>query len=217
MTKVTICCPQCQSQYSVDESSIGKRAHCKKCDTRFVIPDSDVELDAPMEEPAASKAAAPEGAASGSGKALGGDFERRARAALSKSVPEEKRVAENSSYRNSKISDLTELCELAKEACDKGGKSDASAYIGTIQGAIMIIMAGWVGIRAQVEGNPMLSLHIVGVTMVFATTWKTLKGAIQLWGLSETSGDYFSDAKLNEDIAATAQMVTTLLQKWGLT
>lgn len=216
MTKVTVFCPQCQSRYQVDESQLGKRAHCKKCDTRFVLSAPEIELDTPVNEPATSQASPPQQAAAGPGKAISSEYERRAQAAMSKTPPEEKKVAENSSYRNTKIQELTQLCELAKEACDKKGNSSGSAHVGTIQAGTMIILGGWTGIRPLAEGNPMLSMHIIAVALVFNTVWKILKGTVRLWGLSDASGDYSTDAKLNEELAAGAVMVTTMMQKWNL-
>jgi len=216
MTKVTVSCPECQSRYQVDESQLGKRARCKKCDTRFVLSAPEIELDTPVDEPATSQPSPPRGAAPNPGKAIGGDYERRAQAVMSKPAPEEKKVAENSSYRNTKTQELTELCALAKEACDKKGNSTASAHVGTIQGGTMIILGAWTGIRPMAESNPMLAMHMIGVTLVFNTVWKILKGTIRLWGLSDASGDYSSDAKLDEELAAGAVMVTTMMQKWNL-
>jgi len=216
MTKVTVSCPQCQSRYQVDESQLGKRAHCKNCDTRFVLSAPEIELDTPVDQPAPSQPSPPQRAATDPGKAISSEYERRAQTVMPKTPPEEKKVAENSSYRNTKIQELTELCELAKEACDKKGNSTASAHVGTIQGGTMIILGGWSGIRPMAEGNPMLAMHMIAVTLVFNTVWKILKGAIRLWGLSDASGDYSSDTKLDEELAAGAVMVTTMMQKWNL-
>lgn len=37
MSKIKIGCPECSSQYSVDDSHLGRRARCKKCNARFAV------------------------------------------------------------------------------------------------------------------------------------------------------------------------------------
>ncbi|MFW6114178.1 MAG: hypothetical protein ACOC7K_00385 [bacterium] len=37
MSKIKVVCPERATQYGVDESHVGKRAHCKKCNARFVM------------------------------------------------------------------------------------------------------------------------------------------------------------------------------------
>jgi predicted Zn finger-like uncharacterized protein len=38
MAKFQVSCPSCQTQYQVDDSLVGKKARCKQCRTRFVLP-----------------------------------------------------------------------------------------------------------------------------------------------------------------------------------
>ena len=37
MAKVKATCPKCGTAYSVDRSVLGRKAHCKECDARFVL------------------------------------------------------------------------------------------------------------------------------------------------------------------------------------
>ena len=37
MAKITVICPKCMAQYSVNETHVGKTGQCKKCSTTFVL------------------------------------------------------------------------------------------------------------------------------------------------------------------------------------
>ena len=50
MVKIQVLCPKCQKSYDVHEAYVGKRAHCKKCDTRFVVSQAEADTSPPPAE-----------------------------------------------------------------------------------------------------------------------------------------------------------------------
>ncbi len=139
-----------------------------------------------------------------------------ARDAVAYAKPDERMIAEDTNYRDQKLKELQTLCDLAVNACKKTGNSASVGKIRAINAGLILIIGGWGGIRSQVEGQGILQLHIIGVAMALQSGWKVLAGAIQFHTLKETSGEYQSAAKINEEIDALQNMVTTMLSKWGL-
>ena len=40
MAEIEVVCPKCGTRYGIDEESLGRRARCKRCDTRFELASS---------------------------------------------------------------------------------------------------------------------------------------------------------------------------------
>jgi WD40 repeat protein/serine/threonine protein kinase len=45
MAKITVTCPKCSAQYSIEDTYVGKTGHCKKCGTHFALEASEAGLE----------------------------------------------------------------------------------------------------------------------------------------------------------------------------
>jgi len=142
-----------------------------------------------------------------------GDFATRARAAILKEVPNEQELAENSSYQRTKLAELQELGNLAIQACQMSGHEDAVAHVTRIQSATFMMMAGWGPVREQVQRNPQLTLWLATFPMMLMSSWTTLVGVVQLFGLSDPSGAYSDEAQLLSNLDSVASSSEQLKQK----
>ncbi|HUT95409.1 MAG TPA: MJ0042-type zinc finger domain-containing protein [Thermoguttaceae bacterium] len=206
MTKVTTCCPQCRATYEIDRSHIGRRARCKKCGTRFVIPDPESEQQTPaIAEPAAEPAEQPSGSQTG--------LEARARSVLSYETVDEKRLATDEPYRKSKVEERAEIIAVAKEACEAAGHTDCISHLDTILGLGTILYMAWGKLAPRMEAKNMEVFEYTEILVV--ACWDTPESVIRRFALREHKPDE-TDEDLVHLVAVTASSLKQTFEALGL-
>jgi hypothetical protein len=196
-------------------NELRKTVKLAKCDPNDLYFDQETQIALlPVYE---SKIADSKGVASARSRSsyqTGRDLlSERARVVSSYGKPEESRLASDGAYRDQKVREFNEICQIAQEACQQSGQPQAAAQIATLQLGGLLLMQSWDKVRPTVAGQP---LALLKLALTMSLSWDVPVGAIRHFALGECVGDYATSEKTVALVCNACASVQQVLRELGL-